>query len=857
MRAFAFIAIAFVFSIQKSFAQPVNAAINFTGASADASALLDVSAANKGILIPHVALTGVNDASTISSPASSLLVYNTGLGGLSPAGYYYNSSPPAVGPVWVQLLSGSSLSAVAPLFISGNTVSITSPLPIANGGTNTTTSTGSGGVVLATSPALVTPTLGVASATTLNKITFTAPATSATVEITNGKTLTVPNDATVSGTNTGDQTNVSGTSATFTGSLTGDVTSTGMATTVGKINGTSLAGLGTGILKNTTGTGIPSIAVAGDFPTLNQNTTGTASNVTGIVAIANGGTNNSSVYSSGSIPYSNGSSLTQDNSNLFWDATNHRLGVGTTSPTACLEIVKPTGTGLTFMAGVASASQQGAVFMSDNTLGFSYNVNASDIGYINFNGYHNGVTQFRDLYIANGKAAVVAYFSGVSGKVGIGTTSPVQKLELYGQNGLPATTGTTQNGNLRIGPSTNNVLDFGNTAGSPVWGSWIQSTDRSNLVANYALLLNPNGGNVGIGTTSPSSLFSVGSSSQFQVNSSGAVSAATGITSSGTITFSGLSSTGIVHNNSSGVLSTSLSSLTADVTGVLPVANGGTNNTLAYSSGSIIYSNGTSLTQNNSYLFWDNTNHRVGIGTTSPNAALSFGTGVVDNKLYIYDNTNDKYGFGIRSSQFMIYSGANGSSTGGITFGKFDGTTFTENVRFENGGNVGIGTSSPNHKLELVNDDAYKTTTTTWTTASDERLKKEIIDFTEGLATVKNIRPVKYKYKGLTNFPDDGIEHIGILAQEIQVAAPYTVVPIKIELRQSDLANFNGPTSLVRTDTVNGNSVPIYQADILGFNAHALFFVLINSVKELDAANTALKTELADLKARIEALENK
>lgn len=37
-----------------------------------------------------------------------------------------------------------------------------------------------------------------------------------------------------------------------------------------------LGALGTGILKNTTSTGVLSIAVAGDFPTLNQNTTGTA-----------------------------------------------------------------------------------------------------------------------------------------------------------------------------------------------------------------------------------------------------------------------------------------------------------------------------------------------------------------------------------------------------------------------------------------------------------------------------------------------------------------------------------------------------------------------------------------------------
>lgn len=48
--------------------------------------------------------------------------------------------------------------------------------------------------------------------------------------------------------------------------LTGDVTNSAgaLATTVGKINGTSLAGLATGILKNTTATGVPSIAASAD-----------------------------------------------------------------------------------------------------------------------------------------------------------------------------------------------------------------------------------------------------------------------------------------------------------------------------------------------------------------------------------------------------------------------------------------------------------------------------------------------------------------------------------------------------------------------------------------------------------------
>ena len=46
-----------------------------------------------------------------------------------------------------------------------------------------------------------------------------------------------------------------------------------------------------------------------DIPTLNQNTTGTANNVTGIVAIANGGTNATSLGSSGNILYFDGTRI--------------------------------------------------------------------------------------------------------------------------------------------------------------------------------------------------------------------------------------------------------------------------------------------------------------------------------------------------------------------------------------------------------------------------------------------------------------------------------------------------------------------------------------------------------------------
>lgn len=63
-----------------------------------------------------------------------------------------------------------------------------------------TTGTTSTNLVYSTSPTLTTPTLGVATATSVNKLTITAPATSATLTIADGKTLTASNTLTFTGT---------------------------------------------------------------------------------------------------------------------------------------------------------------------------------------------------------------------------------------------------------------------------------------------------------------------------------------------------------------------------------------------------------------------------------------------------------------------------------------------------------------------------------------------------------------------------------------------------------------------------------------------------------------------------------
>jgi hypothetical protein len=84
-----------------------NVGINSTGATPDASSMLDIVSTSKGLLIPRVALTATNAAGPITSPATSLLVYNTATAGSAPnnvvPGYYYWN-----GSAWKAMLTSSN-----------------------------------------------------------------------------------------------------------------------------------------------------------------------------------------------------------------------------------------------------------------------------------------------------------------------------------------------------------------------------------------------------------------------------------------------------------------------------------------------------------------------------------------------------------------------------------------------------------------------------------------------------------------------------------------------------------------------------------------------------------------------------
>jgi hypothetical protein len=114
--------------------------------------------------------------------------------------------------------------------------------------------------------------------------------------------------------------------------------------------------------------------------------------------------------------------------------------------------------------------------------------------------------------IAFSEGGVEAMRIDSSGNVGIGTSTLTSGVRLYVSNatsGAPATTGTTQaSGAFRIRSGSNAICDFGVGAGVGTT-TWIQAADQTGLNTNYDIAMQPNGGNVGIGTASPAKRLSV------------------------------------------------------------------------------------------------------------------------------------------------------------------------------------------------------------------------------------------------------------------------------------------------------------------------------------------------------------
>jgi hypothetical protein len=130
---------------------------------------------------------------TVLLPVTSTLVL----------GNQYEITNMSTGVVTVNSSGSNLVVAIVPLSRVTVTVILTSGTTAASWDiqyTGNSAVTGTGSNVLAISPALTTPTLGVATATTINKVALTAPASGSTLTIADGKTLTANASLTLAGT---------------------------------------------------------------------------------------------------------------------------------------------------------------------------------------------------------------------------------------------------------------------------------------------------------------------------------------------------------------------------------------------------------------------------------------------------------------------------------------------------------------------------------------------------------------------------------------------------------------------------------------------------------------------------------
>ena len=164
-------------------------------------------------------------------------------------------------------------------------------------------------------------------------------------------------------------------------------------------------------------------------------------------------------------------------------------------------------------------------------------------------------------------------------------------------------------------------------------------------------------------------------------------------------------------------------------------------------------------------LFVDGSAGFVGVGTASPSTKLDV------NGVGTFGNAQ----IGVVSSGFFA-DGSNHAfrqyAAGHLYFQSQSGTT--THMFIENGGNVGIGTSSPGYTLDVSGDINYSGSLSN---VSDERYKKDINKIDNALGLIAQFDGYNYKFRK-DEFPElkfDTTAQIGFIAQEIQKALPQLV----------------------------------------------------------------------------------
>ncbi|MEK7600187.1 MAG: hypothetical protein AAB462_04095, partial [Patescibacteria group bacterium] len=306
-------------------------------------------------------------------------------------------------------------------------------------------------------------------------------------------------------------------------------------------------------------------------------TVGTASSNTGSVTFNNSSNGNTLKLQSGAtgsnvvltLPTATGAlgdCLQTDGTGvLSFNSCTGGAGGGVTSldgQTGVLSLSNATGSAGTITIDDASTTQKGiAQFNSTNFTASSGTINTIQDIAITSSPTFAGLTLSTALTVANGGTGLTTF---TANGIVFGNGSNSLQVTSSAANSVLVTNGSSVPSLSQTLPSAvqGNITGTGVLASGSINTGFGAISTGNNITTTAAL----QGATVTATGLLAGNSLDINSGS-FAVNSGGVITAASGITSSGTITFTGLNSAGVVHTNGAGVLSTSAVILGTDTTG--------------------------------------------------------------------------------------------------------------------------------------------------------------------------------------------------------------------------------------------------------------------------------------------------
>jgi hypothetical protein len=556
------------------------------------------------------------------------------------------------------------------------------------------------------------------------------------------------------------------------------------------------------------------------------------------------------------------------------------VGIGTTPPSGILNTRSTSGIYIDRTENSASIA---------NHLVFRRGTGAGNFSSISTTGdAANGTS---DLLLATD--GVERFRVTASGNVGIGTTTPLSRLELASINsGATLDSGeaffriknTTTAANARFGlgfvagDSSNPGATIAAKQLNSNGGASLLFTTRNTAGTHTDRMFLDSEGNVGIGTTTPLANLHV--------------------RSLGTMAYSGTATKGLFLTTPDAAGSTNYTGIAISA----PYATGtAMEGVMRMNRGSSDIYNGMEIgsitnhplrfitnasTENGQERMRILANGNVGIGTITPTSKLqviggeiqiprsiygfktgnygsyqeietaagNFGAGataLMQNA--IYDNTDARWEFltsahggratmfGSHIGNFMFQTASGGAAAG-------DPITWNERMRIDNSGNVGIGTTAPAHPLHVIGT-AGLSTGTAWTNTSDRRLKDIHGAYEYGLDEILKLDVVKFSYKANNplGLPSDR-EIVGFVAQDVEKVIPEAIVRRDdgyLELNV-DPIHWAGINAIKELNTIVAKNVEMFMVMHKGLEAR---------VSEAERKIASLDEKNKKLEHKVEKLE--